>query len=197
MTLNTISSALGVTLLAFTALPLAAQETEMRDAPTSEQLAERLQVANNEEQKVVKLQPAEGPDPTKAKRSESLVKDSDFLSFNGNMTLVPKMAILHTPVNMVSRVKFVSGSHLMPFGDFYAVNRAWITTYEVTRAQAEGNQPFPEDVVKRFNKSTTLVVAVFKGGPISVLPPKPQEGEIVTAGSGTAAKPNPATPQKP
>ncbi|QJE97656.1 hypothetical protein [Luteolibacter luteus] len=204
MTLKTISSALGVTLLALAAQPLAAQQTEMRDSPTSEQLAEQLKVANNEAQKtLVKLRPSEGPDPAKASSGDSLVKDSDFLAFNGKMTLVPKMAILHTPPNMVDRVKFVSGNQLMPFGDFYAVNRAWITTYEVTRAQAEGNQPFPEDVVKRFDKSTTLVVAVFKGGPISVLPPKPQPREMVTAGdkapagANTTAKPNPSAPQKP
>ena len=191
MTMNRISSALGVSLLALTASPLVAQEPEMRDAPTHEELSERLRTANNEKP-VVKLRPAEGPDPTKVNRPESIVKDSDFLSFNGKMTLVPKLAILHTPSNMADRVKFVSGSQLMPFGDFYAVNRAWITAYEVTRAQAEGNQPFPEDAVKRFQKSTTLVVAVYKGGPISVLPPKPQD-EIVNSGANATAKPNPAT----
>lgn len=167
----------------------------MRDAPTHEELSERLRAANNEKEKaVVKLRPAEGQDPSKANRPESIVKGSDFLAFNGKMTLVPKQAILHTPANLANRVKFVSGSQLMPFGEFYAGNRAWITTYEVTRAQAEGNQPFPEEVVKRFQKSTTLVVAVYKSGPISVLPPKPQN-QIATSGAGAASTPNPATPK--
>lgn len=165
----------------------------MRDVATHDQLTEKLRAAAKENP-TVKLRPSEGPDPTKVNRPESIVKSSDFLSFAGRATLVPKRAILHVPANMADRVKFVSGNQLMPFGDFFAMNRGWVTTFEVTRAQAEGNQPLPEDVIKRFQKSSNLVVAVFKGGPISVLPLKTPPDATATAGAKTPATPAPKKP---
>ena len=169
---------------------LAAQE--MRDSATHDQLVESLRAANKENP-MAHLKPSTGQDSTKVNRPTSIVSESDFLSFDGKATLVPKRAILHIPANLASRVKFTPGARLMTFGDFYAVNRAWVTTQEVSRVQAEGKQPLPEDAVKRIQKSTTLVIATYKGGPITVLPPKtPEAAPAATPGSasGPAAKSN-------
>ena len=43
---------------------------------------------------------------------------------------------------------------------------------EVTREQAQGAEPFDEKVVENLQKSSIVVVATYKGGPISVLPYK-------------------------
>ena len=42
----------------------------------------------------------------------------------------------------------------------------------VSRVQAEGNEPVAEETQKVMAKSTNLIVATYKGGPISVLPLK-------------------------
>jgi hypothetical protein len=52
------------------------------------------------------------------------------------------------------------------------MNKGWITTLEISRAQAEGNAPLPDETHKRLSKCTSLVVCTYKGGPISMLPLK-------------------------
>ena len=150
---------------------LAAAKPVMRDAATHEELSATLRVAINKGP-LAELKPAPGPDPSKVNIPESIVATSDFLSFAGRATLVPKKAILHIPANMVDRVKHQPGSTVQTWSEFYAMNRAWITTVEVSRVQAEGNEPLAEDLLKRNAKSGSVVVATYQGGPISVLPLK-------------------------
>ncbi|HEY8960712.1 MAG TPA: hypothetical protein VIM57_00815, partial [Luteolibacter sp.] len=50
-----------------------------------------------------------------------------------------------------------------------------IKTMEVTRAQAEGKEPFTEEMAKSLENSSAIVVATFSGDPISVLPAPPKE----------------------
>ena len=68
----------------------------------------------------------------------------------------------------------------MSWMDFFTLNRGWITTVEVSRVQAEGNEALAEEISTRIGKSTNLVVATYMGGPISVLPPKVPEEEKVS-----------------
>ena len=182
-------SLLGFVLMSATSL---AVEPVMRDAATHDQLSERLRVANNQNP-LVKFTPAEGPDPSKAPASD-LIGGSDFLSFSGHATIVPKRAILHIPAAMADRIKLQPGSTVQTWADFYASNRGWITTVEVSRVQAEGNQALAEDLVKRMDKSSTVVVATYQGGPISVLPLK---APAPTVPAQTVSAQKPATIKKP
>jgi hypothetical protein len=152
------------------ASPAMAQQGAMRDVATHDELSTKLRVANNQNP-LAALKPVEGTDPTKVK-PESPISRSDVLAFAGKATLVPKKAILCIPPAMAERVKKQPGSILQNWADFYAGNRSWITTVEVTRPQAEGNQPLAEDLLKRMEKSSSVVVATYMGGPISVLPLK-------------------------
>ena len=136
-------------------------------------LSEKLRAANNKNP-LADLKPAQGEDPAKAK-PQDFASRSDFMSFNGSATIVPKRAILHTPAAMSARIKLQPGSKIQTWADFYASNRGWITTVEVTRAQAEGKVPLAEDLIKRIEKSTSVVVATYQSGPISVLAPKAPE----------------------
>jgi heme exporter protein D len=177
-------------LLASTAM---AEQAAMRDVATHDQLSEKLRVANNQNP-LSELKTVEGEDPTKAK-PEDFTSRSDFMSFGGYATIVPKHAILHTPAAMSARVKLQPGSKIQTWAEFYAMNRGWITTIEVSRAQAEGKQPLAEDVVKRIEKSTSVVVATYQSGPISVLAPKPPEP--AKAQAAASAPVQTANPKKP
>ena len=72
------------------------------------------------------------------------------------------------------------GVTLQSWREFYAVNRAWVTTVEVTQNQAEGKDPIAEPVKQQMLKSGNLIVATYLGGPISVLPIKVPIEKTVT-----------------
>lgn len=148
-----------------------------RDAATHEDLARKLRAAEaNDPMK--KMTPLEGEDPSKVNRPTDLLEQSDIICFRGFATLVPKRAILAAPENYKKYLTLEPGARIVPWADFYARNRGWITTVEVSRVQAEGNEAFSEETTERIGKSANLIVATLKGGPISVLPVKqPEETE--------------------
>lgn len=146
----------------------------MRDAATQEQLVTILrQDRLNDPMK--KMVPTEGEDPSVVNRPKDLLSESDILCFGGIATLVPKRAILLSPQNYAERMGFKPGAQIVSWLDFYARNRGWITTVEVSRIEAEGNTGLPDDTQRQMSKSGNLIVATYKGGPISVLPLKTPE----------------------
>jgi hypothetical protein len=155
-------------------------QPEMRDAATHKQLQKISQDAVMRDP-MKKLPVAYESDPAKD-APKDLVSQSDILSFDGTFTLVPKRAILAIPDNLAARTHLAGATKLVGWADFYANNRGWITTLEVTREQAEGNSPIDEDIVASFKDSTKIVVATYHGGPISILPLKtPDETKAVDA----------------
>lgn len=146
-------------------------EPAMRDAATHEQLSGALRKAQQQDP-MRKLELVVAADPAKADPPKGLLSQSDMICFNGHATLVPKRALIHIPARLADRVKMVPGNHLQTWEQFYADNRGWISTVEVSRQQAEGNASLPEPVLTAIAKSSNLVVATLLGGPISILPPK-------------------------
>ena len=145
-----------------------------RDAPTHEQLA-RARQQSDQKDPMKALSESKGDDPSKVNQPINLLEQSDIISFAGVATLVPKRAILATPVKHKERLAIQPGSKIVGWAEFYAMNRGWITTVEVSRVQAEGNSAIAEETRERIGKSTNLVVATYMGGPISVLPLKEPE----------------------
>lgn len=143
----------------------------MRDAVSQEQLVAMYRHASQNDP-MRKMAQSKGPDPSVVNQPKDLISESDTICFNGAVTLVPKRAVLQTPKNLVDRLKYVPGAKLMSWSEFYALNRGWITTVEVSRVQAEGNNPLTAETKKQLVKSGNLIVATFQGGPISVLPLK-------------------------
>jgi hypothetical protein len=115
---------------------------------------------------------AKGEDPSVVNRPKSLLGESDIISYGRFAALVPKRAILQIPKDFAERLKMQPNVILQSWSDFYAANRGWITTVEVSRTQAEGNEPIAEEVKVQMSKSSNLIVATYLGGPISVLPLK-------------------------
>ncbi len=151
-----------------------AQKGVMRDVATHEQLVQELRKADQADP--MKTMPvSKYEDPAVLNPQKDLISQSDFLSFQGLMTLVPKRAILQIPENYKERVTVLPGAKILGWAQFYAANRGWITTVEVSRAQAEGKTDLPEDTHKQITKCGNLVVATYMGGPISVLPLKEPE----------------------
>jgi hypothetical protein len=163
-----MKSILPILILA-TAAPVFAGE--MRDAATNQQLTERLrsQRANDP---VAAMQVVEGEDPT-ANRPEDLVATSEFLSFDGISTLVPKGALLCVPSGLADRARFRPGYRIVSWAEFHSRNLGWISTAEVTLYQSTGREPLSEAFRLQIGQGGTLIVATMKEGPISVNPYRP------------------------
>lgn len=154
----------------------------MRDAATHEQLTLALRKASQADP-MKKLAPATGEDPSVVNRPKDLLSQSDIISFRGMATLVPKRAILQIPSACKDLIKLEPGAKIVSWADFYAANRGWITTIEVSRVQAEGNKPLAEESQNVMSKSRNLVIAVYQGGPISVLPLKTPKEDAPAKGT--------------
>lgn len=144
----------------------------MRDVATHEQLSKQLLKAEQQDPAKSMTAVPVTEDPSVVNRPQSLISRADMVSFGGNATLIPKRAILQLPENFADRVGVKSNVKIRTWEDFYALNRAWITTIEVSRVQAEGNQPLADATKTQITKSGNLIVATYQGGPISVLPLK-------------------------
>lgn len=155
-------------------LALSAGAVEMHDAATHEQLVNAREMVQREDP-MKSLKQAKGEDPSIASRTRSFLAESDIITFGGISALVPKRAILQIPNTLADRIKPVPGARLVGWKEFYAANRGWITTMEVSRVQAEGNQPMSKEAKTQMVRCGNLVVATYMGGPISVLPLKVQE----------------------
>lgn len=142
----------------------------VKDAATHEQLALQLRKAQQEDP-MLRLPVTQGKDPSR-NQPKDLLTQSDILCLGGMATLVPKRAILLLPKTMAKRSEYTAGAALMGWAEFYAQNRGWITTVEVSLLQAEGSLPLAADITQRLKDGTSVVVATYQGGPISVLPPK-------------------------
>lgn len=142
----------------------------VKDAATHEQLALQLRKAQQKDpMQGLPISQSEAPSRNQPK---DLLSQSDILCFGDMATLLPKRAILLLPTTLAKRGEYTAGAALMGWAEFYAQNRGWITTVEVSLLQAEGSLPLAADITQRLKDATRVVVATYQGGPISVLPLK-------------------------
>lgn len=170
--------------------------TGMRDVATHEQLSQKLRMAqqNDPIRRTGKPMGKVDEDPAKAQAGRDLIKESTILSYRGNLTLVPKNAVLFMPDPLKARLEVDQKAKVLNWQQFYQANRSWIRTIEVSREQAMGQAPMDEETVKAFQTGSSAVVATFKGGPISVLPYTPPVEETAAADTTTGApKSDPTT----
>lgn len=175
----------GVVVLATMTAAAHAEAPAMRDATTEEQLVLNWRkAAQTDPMKNMTL--VKGEDPSVKNRPQDLLSQSDILCFEGIATLVPKHAIMQVPETCAQRLKIQPEAKIVGWADFYAANRGWITTIEISREQAEGKEPIAEDTRKMMTQCRNLIVATYMGGPISLLPPKvPPPGKTPPAATPT------------
>ncbi|MCU0797509.1 MAG: hypothetical protein MUF31_16435 [Akkermansiaceae bacterium] len=146
--------------------------SEMKEAPTSEELANRLRHSEQTDP-MRNLQIVDEKDPSEAVRPADLVASSDILCHQGTATLVPKGALLAIPAHLKERTQFVAGARIVTWQEFFAANRDWLSTTEITLEQASGRQPLGDALVKTLGESRVIMVATLQQGPISVNPHQP------------------------
>lgn len=107
---------------------------------------------------------------TKAVRpqTQSIISQSTILRNGDSWTLVPAGAVVFLPDKLKERISAKPAGILLPWLAFLTNNRNWITTQEVTIAQAAGNVPLPPERVAFWITQEKIVIAVHQSGPISV-----------------------------
>lgn len=150
--------------------------SQFRDVATHDELSLSLRKIQQRDP-MKKLETIEGEDPSKVNIPVNLLEQSDIICFGGFATLVPKQAILAAPARVQGHLNLKPGTKFIGWAEFYAKNRGWITTVEVSRRQAQGRNEIVEETRDRIAKSSNLVVATLMGGPISVFPPQEEESQ--------------------
>jgi hypothetical protein len=147
-----------------------------RDAATNESLAGKyreVSKTNPMTDPKTKFTVTTGEDPSVKNKVGNLLENSEFITFNGHTTLVPKRAIIVIPDKYKDRINnHKEGSKIVSWAEFFSLNRGWISTLEVNFSQAKGEKPVNAEEMEVLNKSKNLIVAVLENGPISVLPLK-------------------------
>lgn len=123
----------------------------------------------------------------KQREGRGLVNRSAILSSPAHWSLVPKGAVLHVPMLYEKRVNNLRNGTLVGWSEFYAKNRAWIRTIPVTIEQASGKTPLTGEYLASLRKGGQVLVAVCRGGPISVILPKVEEAAAEPADSDAPA----------
>ncbi len=129
-------------------------------------------------------------------KTESLIKRSAIISFGEHWTLVPKKSLLNVPKHLANRVDGERKGKLLGWKDFYEKNRGWLQQQEVNIAQAREGAEMPEGLVKSYLTSGRVVVAVCRGGPISLKAPEEEEepAKLVQKAEKAPLKPGRYTP---
>ena len=104
-------------------------------------------------------------------QNQSIIGESTILSDGTSWTFVPNGAVVFLPNAHKPRVGVKPAGILLPWVDFLTHNLNWITTVDVTIAQAAGKDPLPAERAAFWTTQDKIVVATHQSGPISVRVP--------------------------
>ena len=130
------------------------------DLPSDELLKE-LRKKKGLEPKVVKFKP----------QGYSLAELSQFVGDSERFVMLPKGCVIHCPEGMSERIMAKPQGRMMVWSEFLVANRNWITTREVTMPQVRGEAAIAEADRKSFAAAGKMVIATFRGNPVTVLTP--------------------------
>jgi hypothetical protein len=103
----------------------------------------------------------------------SLLRNSIILADNEKYTVVPVGAILHLPAKMRSRIISQPKGDFTFWPSFLERNSQWLAAKEVSLSLSRGNAKEADMLLKSLANDNRLVVATYKGGPITILEKAP------------------------
>jgi len=147
------------------------QAQQARDVIREEALRQQVAAAPTLKAELkAKAVPLSSPAPA---IQSSLWKSSIILSDGEKFTLVPVGSILHLPAGLRSRVLAKPQGDFTFWPSFLRRNAAWLSAREVSLPLSRGNAQESKALLKSLDRDPRLIVATFKGGPITILEPAP------------------------
>jgi hypothetical protein len=145
-----------------------AASTEARDVTSESALQQQMQKSKRmaDFKGAFEPAPAVAPDLT-----PSLYKTSIILFDGQAHTVVPMGAVLSLPSNYRARIIDKPKGDFLFWPAFLEKNKSWVAGWEVPMAMARGDAEMSKSVMKQIANDARVLVAVFKGGPITVLEP--------------------------
>ncbi|RBP36393.1 hypothetical protein DES53_117104 [Roseimicrobium gellanilyticum] len=105
----------------------------------------------------------------------SLYKNSIILFDGENHTVVPLGAVLSLPANLRGHILEKPEGAFLFWPSFLEKNKKWVGSWEVSMAVARGEAEMPKATVEQLANDSRVLVAVFKGGPITILEAVPDK----------------------
>jgi hypothetical protein len=163
--------ALGLLLLSSQALVAESGQSTIRLRPSHEDIAKKR--AAGPKVSGLRVTPVDPEEVSKTQIPNDFLKRSTILSYRGNWTIVPKNAVMHIPASLQDRIVDKPEGALIPWAGFCLKNRGWLHLQKVRMSDARGDTTLSEGAFQAHQSLGRVVVAVYKGGPISmpVAPP--------------------------
>jgi len=109
--------------------------------------------------------------PPLQKKKKGLIERSTLLAYNGEWTLLPKKAVLHTPDHLKDKIVTTPGKlKIVKWPTFLRKNHGWIHTHPISKEQATAKEKINEEAIKAYKTIGKMVVATYNGKPISIHP---------------------------
>jgi hypothetical protein len=168
-----------------------ANPTQARDVVTEDELKKLAQQGNTLSAMLAKST-TQAPVAARPSMESSLYRKSVILYDGEKHTVVPIGSVLQLPAGYRNRVVEKPVGVFTFWPAFLERNAAWLGAWEVPLRMAEGDAEAAKKVLTATAKDPRVLVAVYRGGPITILEPVPETSSKTKSGSG-APEPNQET----
>ncbi len=97
-----------------------------------------------------------------------LESNSEFITFGGNVTILPKGAVLYVPERYKANVVTKMEGNLMLWPEFVARYPGLVARVEVTMEEVSGQKPFKPERLEAERKRNLILVGTLNQNPITV-----------------------------
>jgi len=97
-----------------------------------------------------------------------LADHSEFIAFDGNVTLLPKGAIIHVPDRFKANVVAKMEGNLMLWNEFVARYPGLVSRMDVSIEEASGTTPLKPERLQAERVKNLIIVGVLNRNPITV-----------------------------
>lgn len=158
--------------------------TQARDVVTEEELKKLAQPGNTLSAMLAKAT-TQAPVTARPSMESSLYRKSVILYDGVHHTVVPVGSVLQLPAGYRNRVVEKPVGSFTFWPSFLERNAAWLGAWEVPLRMAEGDAETAKKVLAATAKDPRVLVAVYRGGPITILEPVPESNSKSKPGAGT------------
>lgn len=146
-----------------------------REVVSDQELRARMSAAPRMKEHLEKgsLPRAANVDVSRPKLNRDLISRSILLHDGRFFTLLPPGSVLHLPTGRHDRILLEPKGDFLTWSAFLKRNEDWLKTQEVSLETAKGNVKQVEQITLGLAKDPKVVIAVYQGGPISLLQPDP------------------------